>query len=72
MIANKIKEIIEQRKKSVEKEIHFGIDLDGKLSNHGRKSLSNFMMELFRLQSSSQSTSTTFFFFSSSFSLSDL
>ena len=40
MIANKIKEIIKQRKKSVEKELHFGIDFDEKLSNSGLKSLS--------------------------------
>ncbi len=43
MIANKIKEIIEQRKKSLEKEIHFEIDFDGNLSNHGIESLSNFI-----------------------------
>ena len=43
MIANKIKEIIEQRKKSVEKDILLGIDFDEKVSNYSLKSLSKFI-----------------------------
>jgi len=43
MIANKIKEIIEQRKRSVEKEIHFLTDFEGNSSNKGRKPLSSFI-----------------------------
>ncbi len=43
MIANKIKEIIEQRKRSVEKEIHFITDFEGNSSSKGRKPLSSFI-----------------------------